>query len=868
MKKVKCWEVFNCNKKGCPAYKSKNLKCWLFSGTHCRDEIQGKFLEKMEMCLSCKVFKANMDVSAMKETVKVINNQFNEFSQIVGDRDRELEGISMEMALGLSEVFEALKKISSGDPSVLVSEISGIELITKLKHMINLTAEDIREIVNQTHEIAIGLAEHFDILSKVSKGDLGARVTGISQIELLESLKRVTNQMIQSISTEITERKKAEDKLLRQSTVLDAINRLFREALTCETDEGVAQVCLKKAEELTGSKFGFIGEVNEAGLFDTVALSDPGWDACKLPKSDAVLMIKNMQIRGIWGKVLKEELPLIVNDPASHPDHIGTPDGHPTLTSFLGIPIKYMGKTIGMIALANKESGYDITDQQDVEAISVAFVEALKRKRAEIELKNKEFREALILHSLPMVFYTAQPLDGFNWIWVSEQIEQISGFPASKYFEEKDFLSSRIHPNDSEYVLKEFETIYNKGAIALEYRWLCADRSYRWVRDQAVLIRDEQGKPKEIIGTWRDITERKQAEEELQKVNENLKGWVEELEQRNREISLFGEMGGMLQTCLSEEEAHSVIAKFAQHLFPSEAGSLYVFSASRNVLESVTEWGDSPPGERVFSPDDCWALRRGQVHLIENISSGMLCRHLGHPPSGGYMCVPMMAHGETLGLLHLQSRVEAIGQSDKVRDQLIESKKRLAITMAEQVAMTLSNLKLQEILRTQSIRDPLTGLFNRRYMEESLEREIRRATRNQSQLGVIMIDLDHFKRFNDTFSHAAGDVLLRELGTFLRTSVRGEDIACRYGGEEFALIMPEASLEITRKRAELLREGVRHLNVRYLGQTLGMITISLGVAIFPEHGPTGEAVLRAADAALYRAKAEGRDKVIVEEAVS
>ncbi|MEW6002810.1 MAG: two-CW domain-containing protein, partial [Nitrospirota bacterium] len=191
MKKVKCWEVFNCNKKGCPAYKSKNLKCWLFSGTHCRDEIQGKFLEKMEMCLSCKVFKTNMDVSAMKETVKVINKQFNEFRQIVGDRDRELEGISMEMALGLSEVFEALKKISSGDPSVLVSEISGIELITKLKHMINLTAEDTREIVNQTHEIAIGLAEHFDILSKVSKGDLCARVTGISQIELLESLKRV-----------------------------------------------------------------------------------------------------------------------------------------------------------------------------------------------------------------------------------------------------------------------------------------------------------------------------------------------------------------------------------------------------------------------------------------------------------------------------------------------------------------------------------------------------------------------------------------------------------------------------------------------------------------------------------------------------
>jgi PAS domain S-box-containing protein/putative nucleotidyltransferase with HDIG domain len=203
IEKVKCWEVFKCKEKECPAYKSKDLKCWLFSGTHCRDEIQGKFLEKMEMCLSCEVFDVDMDLTALKDTIKTIDRQIKEFRQIVDDRDRELKGMSMELALGLSEVFEGLKKISSGDPEVEMPEISEIELITKLKHIVNMTAKGIGEIVDQSHEFAIGLAEHFDVLHRVSRGDLDARISGESQVELLESLKKVTNEMI-------IERKKAE----------------------------------------------------------------------------------------------------------------------------------------------------------------------------------------------------------------------------------------------------------------------------------------------------------------------------------------------------------------------------------------------------------------------------------------------------------------------------------------------------------------------------------------------------------------------------------------------------------------------------------------------------------------------------------
>lgn len=220
VEKVKCWKFFKCDKKECPAYKSRNLRCWLFSGTLCRDEIQGKFINKIEMCLGCKVFKTNMDIPSMRKSCQMIDKQIKEYTHMLQERDRELESMSIELALGLSEAFEGLKKISIGDPTVRISETSEIELIRKLKHIINLTAENIGEIVDQSHEFAMGLAEHFDVLHRVSKGDLSARVSGKSTVELLESLKNVTNETIKSIDKEIANRKKAEDDLIHTLSLL------------------------------------------------------------------------------------------------------------------------------------------------------------------------------------------------------------------------------------------------------------------------------------------------------------------------------------------------------------------------------------------------------------------------------------------------------------------------------------------------------------------------------------------------------------------------------------------------------------------------------------------------------------------------
>ncbi len=400
--------------------------------------------------------------------------------------------------------------------------------------------------------------------------------------------------------------------------------------------------------------------------------------------------------------------------------------------------------------------------------------------------------------------------------------------------------------------LKERQTIH------VEYSLLMHGTEV-W-RDAAVSPLSENT----VLWVGRDITARKRAEEALQEANLKLTHGLAELEQRTREIALLNEMSDLLQICLTAEEAYAVIVRLMQQLFPAEAGALYVISASRNVVEAAAAWDLSSAGaeERVFAPDDCWALRRGQPHVVEETRTGLLCTHLADPPPATYLCIPMMAQGEALGVLHLQSRGDASPEPEAL---LLKTKQHLAQTVADSIALALANLKLRETLRNQSIRDPLTGLFNRRYMEETLERELRRVSRVQRSLGIIMLDVDHFKQFNDTFGHDAGDVLLRELSGFLRAHIRGEDVACRYGGEEFTLILPEATLEVTQERAARLCTDVKHLHAQHEGQPLGNVTLSLGVALFPAHGDTRDAVLRAADAALYRAKRAGRDRVVAAE---
>jgi diguanylate cyclase (GGDEF)-like protein len=362
------------------------------------------------------------------------------------------------------------------------------------------------------------------------------------------------------------------------------------------------------------------------------------------------------------------------------------------------------------------------------------------------------------------------------------------------------------------------------------------------------------------VGSVQDVTERVQAEIRLNNANQELAEKVQELERRTKEINLLSEMGSRLQSCKDAEEAYLQISSTAEKLFPEWSGALCVTSASRTAVETVADWGQTGQGERVFAPDDCWALRQGHLQSFRRGEKASACRHLDLANVTESLCVPFMAQNEALGIVSLQMRSGQEHQEHAPRSSG-EPERQLAEVLAKQVALALGNLKLKESLKNQSICDPLTGLFNRRYMEESLEREFSRANRNKSSVAILMMDLDHFKRFNDTFGHQAGDTLLRALGDLLKRSTRGQDIACRYGGEEFVLVLTDSNLAGAVQRAEILRQQVKQLSVEYAGQLLGAVSVSVGVAFFPDHGTTMSDVLRASDQALYCAKREGRDRV-------
>ena len=360
---------------------------------------------------------------------------------------------------------------------------------------------------------------------------------------------------------------------------------------------------------------------------------------------------------------------------------------------------------------------------------------------------------------------------------------------------------------------------------------------------------------------YNDISEQVRASEAERKHAESLSELVNELQVRTRQMALLNEMGDLLECCSDIPEACAVVSQSVQKLFPEAgSGALYLFRSSRNLVESAVRWGKAQ-SEPVFPPHSCWGLRRGRPHWSESADGGIRCQHLAEDSKFQSLCVPMVAQGDTLGVLQLDfaDGAELKGGTETFHD----SHGRLATSVTGQVALSLASLRLRETLRDQSIRDALTGLFNRRFMEECLERELQRAGRKQHPVSVLFLDLDQFKRFNDTFGHDAGDLVLRSLADLLRNFFRSADVCCRYGGEEFGIIMPESSSEDSARRANALREEVKKLKLEHRSQTLGLVTVSIGIAAFPEHGTSAEQLLHVADQCLYRSKAAGRDTVTV-----
>ena len=436
-------------------------------------------------------------------------------------------------------------------------------------------------------------------------------------------------------------------------------------------------------------------------------------------------------------------------------------------------------------------------------------------------------------------------------------------------FGDKDLTGTNsfneIHPEDRERVQRVFrETVESGVGQRTQYRFLLADGSIRYIESQGDVIKDSAGKVRQVVVVARDITERKEFEQALQSSNRELLATVLELEQHNRENVALGKLGDLMQMCKTAEESRGVLAQYIEQLFPGTSGTLYLRNFGNDLHESVAAWGEAgSAGDPVIGKDDCWALRRGKLHVVEEPDSKLLCEHLMVPPANPCLCAPILGQGELLGMLHVQLGAGEPNLPAPVRQRRIESLQVWTLAVTEHIALALANLRLREALRVQAVRDSLTGLYNRRYMEQALEREVLRATRNGRSLGVIMLDLDFFKKFNDTHGHEAGDQMLRVLGDYLVTHVRAEDIACRYGGEEFVVILPEASPDMSRSRAQELWKGMQGLHINFNGALLHGVTASVGVASFPANGKTAAELLRASDAAMYAAKRQGRDRVEV-----
>jgi PAS domain S-box-containing protein len=525
----RCWETFDCKETACPGHSPEGIQCWLISGNHCRETMKGKFLEKMEMCLECDIFRENINPAGMQETFQEIRRQFKEIRKTADLNDGDLRTMSLELAISLSEVFDALKKISAGDPEVRIPEQSNVELISLLKHFVNLTAKNIGEMVDQCHEFAFCLATHFEVLHRVSKGDLSIRVEDISQLEIFQSLRKLTNEAIESITKEMSERKQVEKALKLNEERVRTLLKL--EKMKMSSDQDLVQFSLEEGVRLTGSTIGYLLFVDEEKNGTDLCL----WSREVVKICSAQGMSHSfLDKAGIWGESIRSRKPVIQNDFQNTPGRKGYPENHSPITRYMSIPVFDESKIVAAVGVANKEYPYNEFDVMHLALLMNSMWRIIKQKKVEYELqKYHEHLEELVeertenlqqtrkrlqflLASTPAVIYTTQADKDYRTTFISENIVSLLGYEPHTFLDQPHFLVTHIHPDDMQKISNRLLQFSGIGQHMLDYRCKHMDGSYRWMLDEFRLLRDETGNPVEFIGSWIDITERKRREHEME----------------------------------------------------------------------------------------------------------------------------------------------------------------------------------------------------------------------------------------------------------------------------------------------------------------------------------------------------------------
>ena len=491
-----------------------------------------------------------------------------------------------------------------------------------------------------------------------------------------------------------------------------------------------------------------------------------------------------------------------------------------------------------------KQKVYQLNQEleQKVEAKTSALIKANQDLIESVKFKEK------ITDRTPNLIYIFDLKTQRN-VYCNPFINELLGYTPSQLQKFKDgIIEELIHPEDIELLKQHFQnclSLKKDDYLEIEYRIRNTHGQWHWLHDKnTIFTRNSNGEPEQILGIAREVTETRE-------LNQQLEEKVAVLETRDKARIKLAQMNEFIQACISLDEAQKVIVDLLQPLFPNTAGAVYLMNNSKNIVDAIATWKN--PGSNLhFEPKECWGMRRGNTHMAYSQTPGLYCSHLNFDTElSSSLCLPMIAKGETIGLFHLRFNNSQIGQSIQ----------GLAETVAQNLALSFANLKLQEELRYQSLCDPLTGLYNRRYLEETLNKEIDRAHRQQQFISLIMLDVDRFKRFNDVYGHSVGDLVLSKIGAYLLLETRKYDTACRYGGEELIVVMPNASIENSVIRAEKIRSDIKNFKLEYQGKELKPITVSIGVSCFPDDGINTKGLIDAADKALYRAKEEGRDRV-------
>jgi diguanylate cyclase (GGDEF)-like protein/PAS domain S-box-containing protein len=710
---------------------------------------------------------------------------------------------------------------------------------------------------------------------------------------------------------DITHHKQRQDELHQRALAIENTLEAVAELAAQTETQSVLDASLAWSRRLVKAPEGLAAMTEEGGAGLQVYSASPGLSSLQEP------VLKPGE--GLISRILQTGEPLMVNqdDPWTQRDPFFKEAG---FTAALGAPLENRSGVVGVLCLFHNDPERRF-NQQDLEVlkdISDVASQGLESARAKQELQHNlthqedkakrledHYRQARILAAIAAHFihtpadkikegidHALQTLGQLNEVdraylalfsqggqtletigeWSTARVEPLDYHLGDLDLEGSDWWMGKLNrleiihiprldelPPEAHQTRQFLDTHGVKSLTAIPLvsnRSLIGYLGFDSERKEHDFSPTTLALQKITADMFVNLLERKQALEELHAARERRDQQMVQLEQRNRQNRLIAELGDLLLVARTADEAYPIISRYAQRLMPATAGALYLIDGRSEAAERVLSWGETEPRpeERELTLSECWALRRGRLHLVTDVTADPVCAHLSEPLPEAYICAPLNAQGETMGLLHVRFSPE----DGEPRDY-----RQLARMLAEHTALALSNLSLRDRLRSQAIRDPLTGLFNRRYMEATLDRELRRAHRHGTSVGIMMFDVDHLKPINDTHGHDAGDALLKALGELMMKMFRGEDVACRFGGDEFTIILPEASLADIWGRAEQLREQFKDLNLEHNGGELGETTISIGVAAYPEHGRTVEELLQVSDAAAYLAKAQGGDRVMI-----